>query len=351
MAIIVPTSTLMRRFAVETYPNSRGFISWNPHQDSLEMLTKVGFILGEYIDLLPLSIRQIFYRLVAKYDYPKTENSYNNLINLLTKARRNRRELQDNRLQGGRMLLFDAIRDDKFIDSTPHFYHDAEDFFNDVRRDAEGLRLDRQLGQERRLVIWCEAKGMVPMLERIVHPLGIPVFSCGGFDSVTAKYNTATYWAEYGDPVTIIHIGDMDPSGIDMMRALAEDLISFAGEDADIEFIRLAVTPAQAAQYNLEPGLTKPKRNGAEGYNKMLVHLSTTGERHTFTSALRPEGKHTYVPIDNPDETWQAEALDPATFASIVREAVNTRFDRTIYDEVLSDEAEVREEVLARLQG
>ena len=117
---------------------------------------------------------------------------------------------------------------------------------------------------------------MLPMLENMVHRYGIPVFGCGGVDSITAKYRTAMLWAYKRQPITILHIGDQDPMGLDLMLALAEDLISFAGRDADIEFIGLAITPQQAANGGEGGGRLisappKEKKNGAEGYNKMLM--------------------------------------------------------------------------------
>jgi hypothetical protein len=205
-AISPPRYPLFDRFAIESYPMSRGFIEWNPNTNSQQLLIKIASVLGDYLDLLPLSIRQVFYRLVAIHDYPKTEKAYGKLIYLLGKARRARYELVDPRLRdhrylrlrrpSGRMLLFDAIRDDKFVHSQPGFYKDANHFFQNARLWARGIRLDRQKGQPRQLVFWCEAKGMIPMLESLVHPYGIPVFSCGGVDSVTAKYKTAMLWVD-----------------------------------------------------------------------------------------------------------------------------------------------------------
>jgi hypothetical protein len=50
-------------------------------------------------------------------------------------------------------------------------------------------------------------------------------------------------------------------------------------------------------------------------------------------------------------ETWQAEALDPATLANIVRAAIEERFDRQAHDQVLADEEEARRYLISRLGG
>jgi hypothetical protein len=395
-AISPPPNPLRNRFAVESYPNSRGFINWNPNRNSQALLVKVGSVLGEYIDLLPLSIRQIYYRLIAVHRYPKSDSAYNALIYLMGKARRAQYELVDPRLRRGRMLLFDAIRDDKFVYSQPYFYRNAGHFFNNTRGWARGIHLDRQKGQPRQRVIWCEAKGMIPMLEGLVHDYGIPVFSSGGVDSISAKYKTSMLWVHKRQPITILHIGDQDPMGLDLMLCLAEDLISFCGRDANIEFIRLAITPAQAVTGGengraLTSDRPVAKRNADRGYNKMLMHLSTSGEYHTYeldedrlvdipyelealaeipnrtqtendaylealndfmdeieVGDLAKVGKHLFAKIDS-RATWQAEALDPRQFATIIGEAIEQRLNAAVFDAVILEEIKVQQEALDEL--
>jgi hypothetical protein len=91
---------------------------------------------------------------------------------------------------------------------------------------------------------------MVPQLARVAAPFGIEVCSSGGFDSLTDKHRIGQLWA--GSAVTVLHIGDHDPSGVHVFSSLAEDIEGFAADyGADVEFIRLAVTPEQAARYDL----------------------------------------------------------------------------------------------------
>ena len=102
----------------------------------------------------------------------------------------------------------------------------------------------------RRLVLWCEAVGMAPQLARIADPYGITVMSSGGFDSLTDKHRVPGSWA--GQAITVLHIGDHDPSGVSMQTALLEDIIAFGAEyAADIEAVRVAVTLEQAREFGL----------------------------------------------------------------------------------------------------
>jgi hypothetical protein len=282
----------------------RGFImDWRPRPETLALLTQVEAVLVEYIEQLPLTLRQIFYRLVGVYAYEKSEQAYKRLTELMNKARR------------ARLVEMSAIRDDGFTSDQAIFFESVGDFLDDVASQAEYLRLDRQTGQKRRLVLWCEASGMVPQLARVADPFGIEVCSSGGFDSLTDKHRIGQLWA--GRAITVLHIGDHDPSGVHVFSSLAEDIGAFAGDyGGDAEFIRLAVTPEQAALYSLPSAPPKPT------------------DRRSF------EGL----------ETWQAEALDPRTLADIVRAAIEERIDRAVYEAVLEEEEKARHDVLARLR-
>ena len=62
--------------AVRIRTRVRGFALWSPHGATLQLLEQVRAVLVEYEDHLPLTIRQIFYRLVGAYNYEKTERAY-----------------------------------------------------------------------------------------------------------------------------------------------------------------------------------------------------------------------------------------------------------------------------------
>jgi hypothetical protein len=277
----------------------RGFIAdWKPRPKSESRLAVIDTILDEQGDHLPLTIRQIFYMLIAKGEIEKTANEYNNLIELLGRARRAQR------------ISFDAIRDDGPSEVVPSYYDSAEGFWRTVRYTARTFRLDRQDGQDRHLIVWCETAGMVPQLASAVDEYGVAVRSCGGFDSLTLKHDVAKGLGEKYSDVTILHIGDHDQSGIWMFEALAEDLASFGsafGVDIDLE--RIAVTPAQIEELGLPS---------------------------------KPDSKSGM-------ETVQAEAIPPAVLRQIVRQAVTDRMDMDLYNAGLKEEEETRNSLIESL--
>lgn len=66
----------------------KGFSDWQPQGKTKGILDNVLAVIEEYRDELPLTLRQVFYRLVAQYDYDKTDLSYKRLGNLIVRARR-----------------------------------------------------------------------------------------------------------------------------------------------------------------------------------------------------------------------------------------------------------------------
>ena len=79
----------------------RGFAEWTPRSKNRELLDSVIEIIASYN--MPLTIRQIFYRLIGRYAYEKTERAYKNLGEMLNRARRARITLGSRRAADDRL--------------------------------------------------------------------------------------------------------------------------------------------------------------------------------------------------------------------------------------------------------
>ena len=284
----------------------RGFIeNWNPRDATRTLVENVSTILDDNADILPLTLRQIFYMLVTGYDYDKTEQAYKRLCETMNKARR------------AQWISMQKIRDDGLRRETPQGWDSEQQILEVFRSYGSRFRLNRQEGQPTHLMVWCEAAGMLPQLATYCKDFGVPVLSSGGFDSVTTKHNFAYEAADYSE-VEILHIGDHDPSGVHMCSSLDEDLSAFVEVyGGQINVTRLAVVPFQIAMMDLPTA--PPKRTDNRSF----------------------EGR-----------TTQAEAIPPRRLKEIVTDAINERMDHEIYEDVLRREEEIRKsltEKLARL--
>ena len=232
----------------------RGFAPWQPRADSLALVGQVTAILQEYADYLPMTARQVFYRLVGAYGFPKDEGAYGQLLEKLGRARR------------ARLIPMTAIRDDGASAVYPHGYRDPGEFTDQVRALADLYVRHLDQDQPRAIEVWVEAAGMMQMLARAAHAFGASVHSSGGFESVTAKHEAARRIAHREVPTVVVHIGDLDPSGLSILDSAADDVCAFVedmGGPAPT-FTRLAVTPEQAERFGLPTAPQKPAdRRGA----------------------------------------------------------------------------------------
>jgi len=282
----------------------RGFQPWQPQDKSAALLADVEQVMATYSHLLPLTARQIFYRLVATTNYEKTEQAYERLLNMLNRARR------------ARLLSMDAIRDDGAIVAGEGKFSGPSDFLQNCVSWAANFQLDLMQYQPRRVELLCEAGGMVPQLERIGRDYGVVVRSSGGFDSTTVKHQLGRMYGQEGKQVVVLHVGDLDPSGEHIFLNLAEDLGAFTSAyGGNVDLVRVAVTAQQQAEHGLPTAPPKKK------------------DRRSFSA----------------DFTVQAEALPPDTLAQIVRTAIERQIDGDALMRALSDQEDHRRQLSERV--
>jgi hypothetical protein len=282
----------------------KGYADWRPQAKTRLLLDQVQSVILEYEDYLPLTVRQIFYRLVAAHGYEKTDHAYARLGEALVRARR------------AQFISFDAIRDDGVVIYSPEWHDCVEAFWNDTGQRIRNYRRDRQAGQEHRIELWCEAAGMAPQLALVANEFSVPVFSAGGFSSLTAVRSIVDRARMQNVPTVLLHVGDFDPSGESIFEAMAEDAQAFLREDRMLALqrlipVRVALTADQVEEREL---LTSPAK-------------STDSRSAAWRGA-----------------TCQLEALEPDLLADLVREAILAWFD----EELL--EAQVRSEDADRLE-
>jgi hypothetical protein len=295
----------------------RGYADWSPKPDTLALIDQVQVILNEYRANLPMTARQIFYRLVGAYNYPKTERDYKNLCEKLVRARR------------AQMIGFDVIRDDGTTTAGGDWgYVDPASFWEDLKDSGRGYHRYTREGQEYRIELWCEAGGMVPQLERVAQDFGVRVYSTGGFSSVTVTHEIAQRALRFSKPTVFLHVGDYDPSGESIFDAMTTDALHFiAGHsgggfisDHEEKFnpIRVALTQDQVAEHDLPTA--PPKSSDSRSVNWS-------------------------------DETCQAEAMPPDLLAETVRDALAEWTDEDTQREVEAKADRERDLIVERLES
>lgn len=309
----------------------RGYRTWQPKAQSAVWLAATLEVLEEYREEWPLTVRQVFYRLIETHDYEKSEPAYESLVRIISRARRSH-------AAGGIGIPFEAIRDGGLSHSIdPHFYDDDDHFEGVVARAAASFRLDRQAGQSTMIEFWCEAGGMLPILEQAANEYGIKVTASGGYDSLPLRHDLAVRAAGRANrdlKTLVLHVGDFDPSGENMREVLSEDAEEMAyqliGDSGWLRVERLALTADQVLEYQVQTAPPKPLDSRMRGF------VDKHWELHDHFGSWHI--------------TAQLEALTPTQLRSLFAEAVESRFDRATYERVLEDEKPIREDLLRRLE-
>lgn len=279
----------------------KGYAEWRPRQDTRIVLAQVDEVLREYQAQLPLTVRQIFYRLVGAYAFPKTEQAYERLGNYLVRARR------------ARLIPFEYIRDDS-ASVMDHLHFDGEeDFFRYVHKLGRDYRQNKLACQDVSIRVHSEAEGMMPQLHSALEKFSIPVYSCSGFDSLTARRLLArwchdTYVYRGKDPI-MFHLGDYDPDGESIFDSLVEDVRGFLKVDAPhvvkvAMFERVALTPEQVEEYELPTA--PPKKSSSR--TKRWTGSATCQLEALPPDVLRRElVEHVEAFLDQDDLEYAAE--------------------------------------------
>jgi len=280
----VPTEFTARRENGRRRP--RGYAPWNPQRRTRELLGQVEEIIAAYEQHLPLTVRQIFYCLLP-LGYPKTKHAYARLGEHLVRARR------------ARLIDFSAIRDDGAITYSTRWHDGPAEFWDDVGGQIRDYSRDRQAGQRTRVELWCEAAGMGPQLARVADRYSVPVFSSGGFASLTAVRMIAQRALARNVPTILLHVGDFDPSGVSIFESMVADAREFVLADRivgtlDLHAERVALTAAQVADYGLPTATLESDDTRSKGWQ---------------------------------GGTCQLEALAPDLLAEIVEAAIVDRLD------------------------
>jgi hypothetical protein len=277
-------------------------------------------VLFEYQNYLPLTVRQIFYRLVGAFGYPKTERAYERLGNYLVRARR-----------AGK-VPFEAIRDDS-ASVMDHLHFDGEDeFYAHVHRLGRNYTQDKLAGQGHKIRLHCEAEGMMPQMHAALEDFSVPVYSCSGFDSLTARRDLARWFHDSyvyeGKTPVMLHLGDYDPDGESIFESLAEDVWAFLSKDA--------------------PGLVA-RHDRAE----LLVRVALTEEHvSAFGLPTAPPKKTSSRTKRWPGSaTCQLEALKPDDLSRVVVRKVLDYIDSEVLDADRAAEVTARRNIAGALPG
>ncbi len=293
--------------------------SWTAHR--LDQTNEVVRVVNELQEWWPLTLRQIYYRLVAGGRLENTRSRYNDLSKLIKQMR----------IDG--MLPWDVMTDRTRRVSDKRGWADREDFVQEETRIfLEGYDRCYVQDQELYVELWCEKDALSQVFERVTWPYCIRTVTCKGYDSITFLNDfrrRARAAMEREQVPVILYFGDMDPSGWQMLEATKQTL----EEDFNlygVDYRRVALNPEQIVEYKLphDPDAVKTTDSRCRSYVARFGDLAV-----------------------------ELDALHPATLQSLARTAIESCFDMDAFREQMEIEkveraklAEIKERVLAEMK-
>lgn len=255
----------------------------------------------------PCTVRQAYYIVVSRGLLEKDTGGKRNSYTKVT------RTLGDLRERGE--LPFSWISDSTRWRRQAQVWTDAESALDSM---VHFYRRDLWQRQARHLEVWVESDSIAGLLAPVTRRLGIGIMPCRGQSSKTFCHVAAQEYLAVDKPVTVLYVGDFDPSGFQIDRSLEERLRRYA-PGVDLDFQRIGVTPAQVRDL----GLVGHKANRADN------------NFPSFEARCVAEG----LPV----EAVETEALPPDYLREVVEQEVLEYVDPVAWDLEQAVEASERE--------
>lgn len=271
---------------------------------TLEIISKANPILEEYESKgHSMTLRQLYYQMVAR-----------GLTGGVNTARMY--EMIGNALNAGRLhgLVSWTSLEDRGRNLKGLRTYDSP--AQCLREAAKGYRRDLWANQPMRPEVWIEKEALSGVISGICAKLRVDFFATKGYNSQSEQWRAGQRFARYirkGQRPIVFHLGDHDPSGIDMTRDNQERLSLFAGVPILVQ--RLALNMGQVEEFNPPPNFAKVTDSRSSDYRRKYGDLS-----------------------------WELDALDPIYIENLIDFAVKGVRDEGRWNESLAEEnADLRE--------
>ncbi len=276
-----------------------------------DVINNANIIIEEFDDMgLSLTLRQLYYQFVARVLLPNTDASYGRLGSIVNDAR----------LAG--LIDWDAISDRTRFLRKQNVWVCPQHMLDDMVKWAEQYRMDMWDRQPARPEVWIEKDALVDVIARPCERLNVSYFSCRGYVSQSAMWKAACRLKKHeerGQATIVFHLGDHDPSGIDMTRDIQDRLRLFGSR---VEVLRIGLSMQMVEEFHLPPNPAKVSDSRYAAY-------------------VKEYGRH----------SWELDALDPRDIIKFVEGAVKLITVGSTWEESYIQEERERAEMVEAMEG
>ncbi len=276
------------------------YVEKNFRGSSVKIIGQANDIIEEYTAQgFDLTLRQLYYQFVSRDLIANTQKEYKRLGSIINDAR-----------------LAGLIDWNSLVDRTRNLQELAHwtSPSSIIDSCARQYRIDKWNTQPIRPEVWIEKDALLGVIADVCEKLDVAYFSCRGYTSQSEMWGAAQRTMERFDdseqPTLIIHLGDHDPSGVDMSRDITDRLEIFMG---NVEVKRIALNMDQIEEYNPPPNPAKFTDSRCAAY------VAEFGS-----------------------ESWELDALEPKVLMGLVEQTIVGVRDEDLWDEAEAEEAEAR---------
>ena len=270
------------------------------------LLQRANVVIAEYMAQgIPMTVRQLYYQFITRDLFPDSMVNKQGKKNCGENYTRLQGLISSGRVAG--VIDWDAIIDRmRGVHKNSHWTKPSEA----VKSVVEGYAVDKWDNQPHYVEVWVEKDALAGVLMGPCSDLDVPFFACRGYASQTSAWDAAQRLlakSALGKAIHIIHLGDHDPSGLDMSRDIQERLELFTGDRVHLE--RVALNMDQVRQYNPPPN---PAKESDARYARYQAQFG--------------------------DESWELDALSPTVLVDLVNRSVLKYRDQALWNESLERE-------------
>jgi hypothetical protein len=254
-----------------------------------ERLNVINNILENYVAQgFTLTLRQLYYQLVSRDIVANKVEEYKKLSVLLGKGR----------MAG--VVDWSSIEDRTRQPQRPYWVQDIPDAISDL---IGQYRLNRMRGQLQNVEVWIEKDALSSVFKRVTEKYHIHLMVNRGYSSISAMYEASN---RLKNDDVILYFGDHDPSGLDMVRDIADRLDGFG---KSVTVWPIALTTEQVRLYN-------PPENPAK---------------------LKDPRSAEYVQNFGLS-SWELDALEPSVLIQMCEDAILSVIDLPKWEAMVSQE-------------
>jgi hypothetical protein len=289
-----------------------------------------------------LTLRQLYYQFVARGLLDNNQQSYNRLGEIISDAR----------LAG--QFDWDFIVDRTRNLASQPTWASPEAL---ITAAAKQYLTDTWAPQKKRVEVWIEKDAAIGVIEQVCERNNVPYFSCRGYTSQSEMWSAATRIGEYlrnGEQTLILHIGDHDPSGLDMTRDIEDRLRLFIHQD----WINQYPVGAPASRGNIRASMRdhmRDQNSEIEDHEHpwQVKRIALTMEQIEQYDPPPNYAKQTdarwqkYNEETGLDESWELDALDPLVMETLIQDEVDAFMDEDAFAEAETEQEKDRAVLVA----